>query len=252
MGLDIAVGIMVFLGAIRGWFRGFLLQAVRLGGIVAAVYLAAPTRELARPYVAPYLATIRPDLLDRMLWWGSAVVDYVVLVGLVSTVVHYQRRRPFGDPDVSRADQSAGFLIGAAKAAVVAAFLVANLDKYALTWAKSVPWADQQARDSMVLAWERQYRPADRLWSAPPVQQFVAYVRQMGMAGGVDLGGPGNAVAEMLLPKDNPAAASAEAAPRNPRLGLPPVGRRALPRPDATDAEVAETISQAAEAINPP
>ena len=253
MGLDIAVGIMIFLGAVRGWFRGFLLQAVRLGGVVGAVYLAAPVRELAKPYVAPYLETIRPDLLDRMLWWGAGVVCYLVMVGVVSTIVHYQRRRPFGDPDVSRADQSAGFLLGSAKAAVVAAFLVASLDKYAVNWVKSVPWADQQARDSMVLAWERQYRPADRIWTAPPVQQFVAYVRKMGMSGGVDLGEPGNAVAELLVPKDNPAATSAEAAaPRNPRLGLPPIGRRSLPPLDATEAEVAEQISQAVERINTP
>ena len=257
MGLDIALGIMVALGAIRGWFRGFVLQAIRLGGIVGAVYLAAPIREVARPYVAPYLATIRPDLLDRMLWWASAITCYLVTVGLASTVVHMQRRRPYGDPDMSRADQMAGFLLAGAKSAVVVAFLVASLDKYAVTWAQSVPWAGEQARESMALAWERQYRPADRIWTAPPVQQFVAYVRQMGMAGSSvapDLGPSANLLADQILPQVAPTAAatSAEAAPRNPKLGLPIPGDRVPPRPEPSDAEVEAKISQAVETLNAP
>ena len=51
MGLDIALGIMVLLGAIRGWFRGFVLQAIRLGGLVGCVYAAGPIRDYARPHV---------------------------------------------------------------------------------------------------------------------------------------------------------------------------------------------------------
>ncbi len=247
MGLDIALGILIFLGAIRGYFRGFLLQAIRLGGLVGSVYLAAPVRSLARPYVTPYLATIRPDLLDRMLWWASAVVCYLITVGLASMVVNLQRRRPYGDPDISRADQSLGFLLAAAKSAVVVAFLVASLDKYAADWARSVPWADEQARASMALAWERQYRPADQVWNAPPVQQFVAYVRKMGLSpGGADLGDPAaNFLSDQLSPKAKPTAASAEGPARNPRLGLPPIDTR----PEATEAEVAEKISQAVETI---
>ena len=265
MGLDIAIGIMVLLGAIRGWFRGFLLQAIRLGGLVGSVYVAAPVRGLAKPYVAPYLATIRPDLLDRMLWWASAVICYLVTVGLAGMLVNFRRQRPYGDPDVSRADQSAGFLLEAAKSAVIAAFLVASLDKYASSWLQSVPWANEQSRDSMVLAWERQYRPAEKIWTAPPVQQFVAYVRKMGMTGGVDLGEPANLLGQQLLPK--PAAdlltplpppdhATAEVPPRNPRLGLPSIGDNTkadlLPSPNATEDEVSAKISQAVDKIMNP
>ncbi len=254
MGLDIALGIIIFLGSVRGWYRGFVLQAIRLGGLVGSVYLAAPVRGLARPYVAPYLATIRPDLLDRMLWWASAVVCYLVTVGLATIVVNMQRRRPYGDPDVSRADQMAGFLLAGAKAAVILAFSVASLDRYAAAWVKSVPWAEEQSQTSMALAWERQYRPADRIWAAPPVQQFVGYIRQMGLAGGVDLGQPGNLLTEQVAPQltPTPAATSAEVAPRNPRLGLRPLSERTMPRPDATEAEVAEEISRAVEGLNHP
>lgn len=258
MGLDIALGVIILLGAVRGWFRGFLLQAIRLGGAGGAVYLAAPVRELARPHVAPHLRSIRADLLDRMLWWAAAVACYLLVVGLLSMAVHMQRRRPYGDPESSRADQLAGFLLAAAKAAVVLAFALAGLDRYAGDWAKSVPWADEQSRTSMALAWERQYHPADRIWGAPPVQQFVAYVRKMGL-GAVEapaLDDPARALADRvipaLVPKPTPTATSAEAPPRNPRLGLPPLGGRISSPPGAGDAELAEEIRTAAESPNRP
>ena len=153
MGLDIAVGVVVLVGAIRGWFRGFVLQAVRLLSLIGAVFLAAPVRELIRPYVAPYLATIRVDLLDRMLWWASGVLTFLVLAGVGGGLVRLSRRRNYDDSEISRLDQSAGFLLASAKAAMTAAFLVAALDRYAADWLKSVKWADEQSRDSMVLAW---------------------------------------------------------------------------------------------------
>ena len=75
MGLDIALGVMILLGAIRGWFRGFVLQAIRLGGLVGCVYAAGPIRDQARPHVVPLPGrSIPPPMLDRMLWWSSAVV----------------------------------------------------------------------------------------------------------------------------------------------------------------------------------
>ncbi len=233
MGLDIALGVMILLGAIRGWFRGFLLQAVRIGGLVGSVYAAAPIRELAKPHVVPYLVSIRPDLLDRMLWWASAVTCYVLTVGFAGMAVRLHRRRPYGEPEPNRLDQLAGFVLASSKGAVVVAFLLAGLDKYALGWARKIPWADEQARTSQALAWNERYRPADRIWGAPPVQQFVAHVRQMGVSAASDPTGTekiGTA----------PLQARAGSAP-TPRLGL-----HGLPAmPDPTSADFVEEVDRA-------
>lgn len=148
MGLDIALGVMILLGAIRGWFHGFMLQAIRLLGIVACVYSAGPLRDWVRPHVASYLAAIPANLLDRMLWWASAVLAYIAIVGLGTLTVKLYRRRPYGEPEPNRADQFAGFLLSIGKGAVVSAFLVGAIDKYALTWVKQVPWADNQIKTS--------------------------------------------------------------------------------------------------------
>ncbi len=181
MGLDIALGVMILLGAIRGWFRGFVSQAVRLGGLVASAYAAGPIRDLARPYVAPYLQTIDPSLMGRMLWWSSAVVAYIAIVGLAGLVSNVQRRRTYIELDSNRPDQFAGFLLASFKGAVVVAFLVGAIDRYVLAYARQVPWAAEQARTSRALAWHEHYQPAERIWTAPPVQTFIAHVRKMGV-----------------------------------------------------------------------
>ena len=55
MGLDLTLGVIILIAAFRGWFQGFVSQAVRIAGLVACVYLAEPVRDYAKPYVLPYL-----------------------------------------------------------------------------------------------------------------------------------------------------------------------------------------------------
>src|SRR5579871_7036479 len=119
MGLDILLALFILAAAVRGWFRGFVIQAIRLAGLVGSVYAAAPIRDAARPYVGPYLPTMRPELLDRLLWWTGGIACYVVTVGLASLAVKMARRRPFGETEPSRTDQFAGFLLGGIKGTIL-------------------------------------------------------------------------------------------------------------------------------------
>jgi uncharacterized membrane protein required for colicin V production len=185
MGLDVALGIIILIAGIRGWLQGFLYQTVRVGGLIACVYLAAPVRDQAKPYVQPYLPTLQPELVDRLLWWVSAVVSYVVIVGGLTLAIKMTRRPEIpGMPmQRSRNDQFAGFLLGLAKGALVAAFLVAAIQKYAMDQIETIPWADQQVKSSLALLWNGQYRPAARIWSSVPVRHFIGHVQRMGLAG---------------------------------------------------------------------
>jgi uncharacterized membrane protein required for colicin V production len=224
MGLDIILGLVILAGAVRGWFRGFVIQAIRLAGLVGSVYAAAPIREAARPYVGPYLPSMRPDLLDRLLWWTGAVACYVVSVGLASLAVKMARRRPFGESEPNRTDQFAGFLLGATKGAVVVAFVVAGLQRHAVDRVKGVDWAEQQAKESYALKWDAQYRPAERVWTSPPVQHLVAEIRRKGLMT------PDEAI--RVIEEKAPLQAASTASP--PRLDLegPPPPRL---DPDAPD-----------------
>jgi uncharacterized membrane protein required for colicin V production len=181
MGLDIVLGLVILIAGVRGWLRGFMIQTIRLAGLVGCVYAAAPVRDLAKPYVATQFPTIRPELLDRILWWTSAVLVYVVAVGLASLIIKMQRRRPFGESEPNRTDQFAGFLLGGIKGALVVTFLVAGLQKYAVPRVKGIDWADEQASSSYALKWDGQYHPAERVWTLVPVQHFVGEVKRMGM-----------------------------------------------------------------------
>ena len=121
MGLDVALGVVILIAAIRGWLQGFLYQVIRLGGLIACVYLAAPVRDQAKPYVAPYLPTIKPDLMDRLLWWVAAASSYVVLVGAATLALKMTKRPeiPGMPPQRSRNDQFAGFLLGIAQGGLI-------------------------------------------------------------------------------------------------------------------------------------
>jgi uncharacterized membrane protein required for colicin V production len=211
MGLDVTLGLLVLLGGIRGWVRGFMIQAVRLAALVACVYVADPTRDLARPLAREYLPGIRPEILDRLLWWSSAVVALVVLSGIGSIFVHLSRRRPYGQREPGRTDRGAGFALGAAKAAVVACFLVSGIAKFGPDYAPKVgDWAVQQIETSQSLALSKRYRPAEQIWKSVPVQHLVSRVRDRGLMAAPD-------PKEMLLvPVDQKAKAETAAARPTP------------------------------------
>ncbi|HWE36283.1 MAG TPA: CvpA family protein [Isosphaeraceae bacterium] len=183
MGLDITLGVLVLVAAVRGWFRGFLGQAIRLASLVACVYLADPIRDVALPYAHEQLPTIRPELLAKLLWWVAAAGSFVVLAGVATGILKLSRRKPYGEADPHRGDQSAGFLLGATKGLIVAAFLVAGIDRYAAQYLKNLDWVQEQLTASQAMALGRQYRPADRIWDSPPIRQYVAHVRRHGIQG---------------------------------------------------------------------
>ncbi len=182
MGLDLALGVVILISAFRGWFRGFITLAVRIGGLIACVYLADPVRDYAKPLVLPYLPSIPADLVDRVLWWVSAVLTYVVLVGAVTLVAKMTRRPEIpGLPESRRNDQFAGLLLGLVKGALIAVFMTAGIQRFALTHIQSMPWAEDQAKSSRALKWNEQYQPVVRIWKSQPVTHFVNHIQRMGL-----------------------------------------------------------------------
>jgi uncharacterized membrane protein required for colicin V production len=198
MGLDIALGLVILIAAVRGWIKGFVSQAVRIGGFVACVYLADPVREQARPFVLAKLPKIDPAMMDRILWWVSAVVSYIVLVGLTTLAIQMMRTPPPpGMARSSRNDQFAGFLLGAAKGLVVAAFLTAGFHRYAADLVHNATWVQEQTGGSFALKWTDQYQPVPKIWATPVIRRFVEHIQRNGLKGSAETeGGEVNQVAE--------------------------------------------------------
>lgn len=208
MGLDITLGVLVLVAAVRGWFRGFLGQAIRLGSLVACVYLADPIRDVALPYAREQLPTMRPEVLGKLLWWVGAAASFVVLAGVATGILKLSRRKPYGEADPRRGDQSAGFLLGGLKGLIVAAFLVAGIERYAAHYLKDLDWVQEQLATSQAMALGQQYRPADRIWESPPVRQYVAHIRRQGIEGSPEL--------------RPPSGSERKVAAQSPQLEIPP------------------------------
>ncbi len=225
MGLDLAMGGLILLSAIRGWLKGFVVQAIRLVGLVAAVFAAAPARDQIRSYVASQFPTVKPEIMDRMLWWSVAIAGYFLIVGAASLVVAVSRRKTFGVEETSRGDQFAGFGLGVLKGLIVASFIVAGL-KYAEPQLAKVAWAEQQKSESYAWKWHDEYHPAARIWAAPPVQSFVKQIQEKGLMG---------APARSAKPESAPAAdkeTAVQTASRTPNLAiLPGLPERGHQRP---------------------
>jgi len=182
MWLDVTLGGIILIAAFRGWFKGFISQAVWIAGLVACVYVAEPVRDYAKPHVLPHLPTIPPYLVDRILWWGSAVVSFVVLVGFASLVIKMTRRPEIpGIAQSGRNDQFAGFMLGATKGLLAAAVATFAIQKYAMDQLKAVSWAEDQVKMSWAFKWSETYRPVPKIWSSRPIQHFVNYVDRMGL-----------------------------------------------------------------------
>jgi uncharacterized membrane protein required for colicin V production len=213
MGLDLALGLIVLLAALRGWLKGFILQAIRLAGLVGCVYAADPVLILTKPYVQPHLPSIQPELLDRMLWWCAAAACYVVLVGVATSIHKVSKRQAFGIAEPRRNDQYAGFALGALKGLIVALFVTAGFDRYVGEHARAIAWAQPSVESSMMLHWNAEYRPAARIWGSVPVQHFVSHVHRMGIAK------PGPSAGAAAATEAKPLQA---ASGQTPRLGLPP------------------------------
>jgi uncharacterized membrane protein required for colicin V production len=185
MWLDLALGVVILLSAFRGWFRGFTRQAVRIGGLIACVYLADPVRDHAKPYVLPYLPKIPADLVDPVLWWVSAVLTLIVLIAAATLVIKMTRRPEVpGLPESSRNDQFAGLLLGLVRGGLYTVFLTAGihagLEKLTSSHIQPVAWVQDQADTSRALKWNEQYQPAVRIWRSQPVAHFVSHIKRMG------------------------------------------------------------------------
>lgn len=245
MGLDVFLGLVVLVAALRGWFRGFWSQSIRLAGAVGAVYAAGPIRDASLPFVSDHLASIEPDLLRRLVWWVSAVLGFVVMTGVATGFLGLARRRRSqqeGAP-AHDGDQAAGAFLGAAKGALVALFLASGMEKYTLDYVDQGGWFGEQVKTSRGLDWTRRYHPADRIWNSAPVQEFVTLVRHQGI----------DPVAGDQRAKELPGAGMVPALDRRARQATRDVKRPKTlevvpPKPDAAPSEV-ESLERELEEI---
>ena len=160
------LGALILIGAVRGWFRGFLPQAVGLASLAGCVYLADPVRDLRGLDARQYLPTIQHELLDRLLGGSRRSPRIWSWPAWQPGVVRALRRRtPFGEIQPNYSDQGAGFVLGGGKALIIAAFIASGIVRDVPEYIKAGR-VGEQVRTSRALEWTAEYKPVDRIWSS--------------------------------------------------------------------------------------
>ena len=236
MGLDITIGVLVLLAGIRGWLKGFVLQAIRLVALVSCVFLADPLRDLARPYVHDHFPSIQPELMDRFLWWTAAIIAYLLLSGIPSSLVRLARRRPAAELEARWSDSGAGFLLGVLKGFVTVAFLLWGFDTYAANrYTQEGGWISQQIATSRLLPLARTYHPAERIWTSDPVRLYVHRIKTRGLWTAPEEPAPTTSPEPDLPPPisaQKPSRTVPAELPKHPVLSIP---NSRLPSPSSPD-----------------
>lgn len=189
MGWDVAAGLILLWSALRGYFHGFLVPALKLSALIGSVYLAGPVRDFALPHVQPYFTAIAPATFAKMLWWAGAFGSYLVVafvacgsVGLVrkrierGAIVDPKGREVPGGP---RPDRALGLVFGSAKGALVVALLSGLVLRYE-SKLSVMAWADDLLKTSQAIAIVRDHDPIGAIWNAPPVVRYRDHVYREG------------------------------------------------------------------------
>ncbi len=247
MGLDITLGVLVLLAGIRGWFRGFIRQAIPIGALVGCVFLANPLRNLGRPHARDYFPSINHEVLDRLLWWTSAVLAYVVTSGIAVSLVKSVRKRTYGEPEPNRADQGAGFTLGVAKGLIFASCVASAIRAYGPGYYTQAPFVEDQAKTSRSIEWAERYHPAESIWKSQPIQTVVRQVRTGGMWSNAEEKAPATAEESDSPPKRQTARPTPAAEPLRTALERPKT--LSLPHSDPDSAEFARELRDIADSL---
>lgn len=187
MGLDIALGLIALSMAISGWRAGFWLQIMRLVCMTVGLYAAEPLSLQLQPYVAQHVKLEDPAMLQRGLWWAcwAAVYTFGSLFLGVAAKVGKWRKSPLQaelEPP-GKFDHIAGFAFGLVKAVVLASFMSAAMDRYAIPKIEHKDWAKKYVISSKALEYSRKYEPVPKILSAEPIKSMLTIIQEKGLGG---------------------------------------------------------------------
>ncbi len=120
--LDLIIAVILILGAIRGYQKGFFYEAATLAGLVAGVF------------VAILMASIAGNIFESLFEWNTRVVKIVVFIIAFILVVWLIRllgellTKLFKALMLSFVNRIAGFALGLLKWAVILAILFMVLE----------------------------------------------------------------------------------------------------------------------------
>ncbi|TVR40285.1 MAG: CvpA family protein [Bacteroidia bacterium] len=120
--LDLIIAVILVLGAIRGYQKGFFYEAATLAGLVAGVFIAI------------LLASIAGNIVESLFEWNTQVIKIVVFILVFLLVVWLIRllgallTKLFKALMLGFVNRIAGFALGLIKWAIILAILFMVLE----------------------------------------------------------------------------------------------------------------------------
>lgn len=126
--LDIAFGILILSGLVRGYRRGFLRQTMFVGGIILGVMFAGDLVGVLGKEIEPQLKSVPIALRPSTMHVGAIAVIAIITWIVGALVFSRNREKVVGMSGPSPLDRLAGATLGVAAAAVLIALAVAGLE----------------------------------------------------------------------------------------------------------------------------
>lgn len=123
-GVDIVVGVICLILAIRGAFKGFVWQTVRTLGAIGALWAATLLHEPVGTWLVERLDFIPASWSDFVGW-----VSVAIGVWLVVSFIAHLARGVIRSADLTGGDRVLGFVLGAVLGIALSTFLFAIYGK---------------------------------------------------------------------------------------------------------------------------
>lgn len=178
MGFDIAIGIVLLLGAIRGFKKGFARQILTISSIVIAFVFAKTLAERLASPLAKFLQDY-PDQISESIVYTGSLLGIFLTINLVGTLYLYvYRTRTMGVNVPSVQDRIVGILVGVVVAGFVGCVLIAQYERLpSMIRENDAVQSHYTASHGVKLAQE--HRIAARVWETPEVQRTYEHMGRL-------------------------------------------------------------------------
>lgn len=119
MWIDVAMGLVLALGALRGFRVGFAKPMVHLTGLVAGLLAAEPLSHWVAEHAGERLAFLPAAIRPAALFFACLVAMYAVLTLVGCSYLRWYRTQFLGENKPSFGDRFVGIGLGLVKGAIV-------------------------------------------------------------------------------------------------------------------------------------
>lgn len=178
MGFDIAVGIVLFLGAVRGFKKGFARQILTVSSLVIALVFADPLAKHFPKQVHKLVEDYPADIAESMLGTGALLLIFLLINGAGTLYLYVYRTRSLGVNTPSLGDRIVGIGMGVAIAAFIACIGIATY-RYLPSTIRENDLVQSHYEKSRAIKLAEENQIAEKVWETQEVQRAYLHMGRL-------------------------------------------------------------------------